>query len=371
MANSTEVSILHGFEFPTYCTDLEISLDNKTLLAVGGYKPCISLFDLREHTQKLERHSDDELIKGTFLGEDWTKIALLHSSGKIEFQSQFGKHETVNLPQQCRDIKADRINANILSAGKAGDVYVFSTEAGKFCPTIKTKVESSEEIAINTTNTLYAVAGSTSENAGVCEFIDRRCNEMVNSLALDTSATSCTFSEDGLIFAVGTEGGLISVYDMRSPVPLIEKDHNYDFRIKKVQIKNKNVISLDKKGVKVWERATGKVLAAVQPSFDANSFAVSEGILFLGGTAAEMKTYYVPSLGSIPKWCSNLEGATEEMDEMQKMTYYDQYRFITEEELVELNLQKEVGKQIKPHMHGYLIPHTLYNKHENKMEEKK
>lgn len=371
MGSSTEVSVLHDFEFPTYCNGLELSPDGETLLAIGGYKPVVSLFDLKEHSLKLERNSEDELLKGVFLGDDWTKLVLLQNSGRLEFHSQFGKHKVVNLMDQCRDIKADKINAVVLAGSKKGEIYRFSLAEGRFLSSISTSVANGEEIAINRANTVYAIVGGNStdpsvDSGGMCEFIDSRCNKAITSFKINSSATSCTFSDNGLNFAVGTEAGTISVYDMRSSSPLITKDHNYDFRIKSVKIKNNSVMSLDKRGVKVWDKSSGKILTAIQPTFDANAFTVSDGILFLGGSTSEMKTYYVPSIGAIPKWCSSLEGATEEMDELQKMTYYDHYRFISEEDLTELNLQKEVGKLIRPHMHGYLIPHTLYNKHSRK-----
>ncbi|KAI5125350.1 ribosome biogenesis protein ENP2 [Nematocida parisii] len=370
MVNATEVTILHGFEFPTYCNYLEVSEDSKTLLATGGYKPATSLFDLQEHTLKVERHADYELIKGGFIGEDWTKIVLLSNVAKIEFQTQFGKHDSVSLPQQCRDVKVDKIHANVVLAGKTGGIHQFSMSTGKFLPSITTQLTSAEEFALNQSHTLCAIVGSSKltscsapDKKGICEFIDSRDNKPVRQLFVDAPATSCAFSENGMLFGVGTEAGIISLYDIRSARPIIEKDHNYDFKIKKIEIKDKKVLSLDQKGVKVWKSDTGKVLATIQPSFDVNSFTSSEGIVFVGGNSEPMKTYYVPALGAIPEWCSNLEGVTEEMNEMQKMTYYDQYRFITEDELILLKLQKEVGKAVKPHMHGYLIQHTLYNKH--------
>ncbi|KAH9386879.1 ribosome biogenesis protein ENP2 [Nematocida major] len=372
MVNSTEVSVLHGFEFPTYCSSIEVSHDNKTLLATGGYKPMNLLFDLQEHSLKTERHSDHELLKGIFLEEDWTKMAFLSNTARIEFHSQFGKHEIISLPQQCRDIKADRIKAEVLAPGKLKDVYRFSLETGKFSSITSTGVTSIEEVAINTSHTLCAVAGSArsvaAESSGLCEFIDSRDNSIVGKISVDSPATSCAFSDDGILFAAGSESGVVSLYDIRSAKPMITKDHNYDFRIKKVQIKGRRVLSLDRKGVKVWECSTGKVLATIQPAFEANTFATSEGIVFIGGSTEEMKTYYTPSLGAIPAWCSNLEGATDEMDEMRKTTYFEQYRFVTEEELAAARLQKEVGKKVKPHMHGYLVPHALYDKHIEKLQ---
>lgn len=38
------------------------------------------------------------------------------------------------------------------------------------------------------------------------------------------------------------------------------------------------------------------------------------------------QAYFVPSLGPAPRWCSFLEGLTEELEESAMPTLYDDYR---------------------------------------------
>ncbi len=38
------------------------------------------------------------------------------------------------------------------------------------------------------------------------------------------------------------------------------------------------------------------------------------------------QAYFVPSLGPAPRWCSFLEGLTEELEESATPTLYDDYR---------------------------------------------
>ncbi|OAG29967.1 ribosome biogenesis protein ENP2 [Nematocida displodere] len=359
MVNSTEVCILHGFEFHSSCNTLEVTQDQETVIGTGSYKPCMAVFDLLGHTQKFERNTDEETIKIAALGQDWKKLALLHKTGKLEFHTQFGKYYTVDLPQECRDMKADLVRGEVLASGKEASIFRFTTVEGKFLAPIATKVSDIEGIALNTTHSLYGACGK----GGEFEFIDARSQTSIRTSSLGSAAaTSCTFSEDGLLFGVGTHEGLSALYDLRSPKPLLEKDQNNDFPIKKIQIQKKTVITTDKKAVKVWSRQTGKTLASAEPGFQINASATSEGILFIGGDSPDMKTYYVPELGGIPKWCSYLEHSTEEMFEAKKETYFNHYRFLTQEDLYALNLQKEIGKEVKPHMHGYLVPKDLFEK---------
>ena len=59
-------------------------------------------------------------------------------------------------------------------------------------------------------------------------------------------------------------------------------------------------------------------------------------ILYVGGkftgmarhskAAVRLQAYFVPSLGPAPKWCSFLEGLTEELEENASPTLYDDYR---------------------------------------------
>ena len=44
----------------------------------------------------------------------------------------------------------------------------------------------------------------------------------------------------------------------------------------------------------------------------------------------------MPSLGPAPKWASFLDSLTEELEESRTATVYDDYKFVTKQELYEL-----------------------------------
>ncbi len=52
------------------------------------------------------------------------------------------------------------------------------------------------------------------------------------------------------------------------------------------------------------------------------------------------QVFYVPSLGPAPRWASFLDSLTEELEESRTATVYDDYKFITKEELYELGMSK-------------------------------
>lgn len=49
------------------------------------------------------------------------------------------------------------------------------------------------------------------------------------------------------------------------------------------------------------------------------------------------------SLGSAPKWCGFLDALTEELEESNTETVYDDYKFVTEKQLEELGLSHLIG----------------------------
>ena len=40
-------------------------------------------------------------------------------------------------------------------------------------------------------------------------------------------------------------------------------------------------------------------------------------------------SYHVPALGAAPRWCSFLDGLTEELEEEAAGSVYDDYKFVT------------------------------------------
>ena len=73
--------------------------------------------------------------------------------------------------------------------------------------------------------------------------------------------------------------------------------------------------------------------------------------------------FYIPGLGPAPRWASFLDSLTEELEESNTATVYDDYKFVTKNEISELGLDHLVGTQLmRAHMHGYFMDIRLYRK---------
>ena len=75
-----------------------------------------------------------------------------------------------------------------------------------------------------------------------------------------------------------------------------------------------------------------------------------------------MTTYFIPQLGPAPRWASFLENLTEEMEDQTTRTAYQDYKFVTRDELTTLGLDHLIGTPtLKPYMHGYFLSLALYD----------
>lgn len=111
------------------------------------------------------------------------------------------------------------------------------------------------------------------------------------------------------------------------------------------------------------------------------------GLMLLALDSSQIPSYFIPSLGPAPKWCSYLENLTvwlcslfctfpgrdngdsnlmylqEELEEQSQTTIYDDYKFLTKEDLEKLNLTNLIGTNLlRAYMHGYFIDYRLYKK---------
>ena len=127
---------------------------------------------------------------------------------------------------------------------------------------------------------------------------------------------------------------------------------------------------------------------------------IDSGLLLLAGETEKVMSYYIPQLGLAPKWCSFLDAITEELEEglsaaavnasssstststtsllsssfapsaaasaaaESATAIFDDYKFLTREELQQLGLLHLIGTSnlLRAYMHGFLIDAALYSK---------
>lgn len=272
-------------------------------------------------------------------------------------------------------------------SGSGSEIYRLNLDQGRFLNSIQTDSEEGVNcIEINPAHQLFGMGTAK----GTVELWDPRSKSRVGLLSqlevpaqfgrddntvLEVSALK--FRDDGLTMGVGTTTGHTLLYDLRSTVPTLVKDHQYGFPIKTIHFHKGSpgandsetggdkVIVADCKIVKIWDRASGKHFTSIEPETDINDVTTVDdsGLIFTANEGIQMGSYFIPQLGPAPRWASFLENLTEEMEENPNRDIYDEYKFITRKELTALGLEHLMGTNVlKAYMHGFFVDLRLYEK---------
>jgi hypothetical protein len=85
------------------------------------------------------------------------------------------------------------------------------------------------------------------------------------------------------------------------------------------------------------------------------------GLIFAANESEDVFTYFIPSLAPAPKWCSYLDSITEELEENTEATVYDDYKFVSREEVEKLGIENLIGtSMLRAYMHGFFMDTKLY-----------
>lgn len=357
---------------------------------------------------KFERYFEAEVVDFQILTDDYSKMALLLADRSIVFQARcarsrrrpseplhasvpatppptaspwirYGTHYKMRFPKQGRDLAYLPFLADLAVVGSAPEIYRLSLSEGRFMTPVPSKSPAINACGFSPEHGLFGCAGED----GVLECFDMRTKASVGSLDAASAAgapgeqlTALRFDDSGMHIAVGTSTGQVAVYDLRSSRPLVVKDHMYGTRIVDLKFQRalgdgtsgRKVVSTDTHIVKVWDVNDGKPFTSIQPpekSGDINDLCLwpGSGLMIMGMDSPNLLPFFVPALGPAPRWCSFLEGLTEELEESAAPALYDDYKFVTRGELERLGLGHLLGTpMLRAYMHGYFLDHRLYRK---------
>lgn len=385
----SRVELLQDFEFEEASQRICISEDGDWLMSTGTYKPQIHVHNLRQKSLSFARHTTSLNTGLVLLSSDYSKSLHLQNDRKLELHTPMGCHYEVRIPRYGRDLVFDRQSAEALipavgvdSEGK-GEVFRMNLEAGRFMKSYQIEVGHDDElggglqggIGVGSVNTAAIAEESHNLMAfgtsiGTVEFWDARSRSRVAILAgHDGEVTALNFKPSGLSLATGSSTGMIQIFDLRRPVALLKKDHGYGFPVQKLihmttASQENKLMSADKRIIKIWDEATGDPWTSVEPVVDINDVAwcKNTGMLLTANEGKQQHAFFIPQLGSAPKWCSYFDNMVEEMAEEAHTETYDNYKFLTLPELKQLSLAHLIGKTnlLRPYMHGYFVASKLY-----------
>ena len=369
------VELVQDLEFTCASSRVKLSPDGNFLCVTGIHPPQVKVYDLSQLSMKFERHLDSEVVDFEVLGEDYSKLAFMCADRSINFHAKFGKYYSTRTPRQGRDMTYVRHTGDLLVVGSSSDVYRLNLEQGRFLNPMRAATsEGLNCVDVSREHGLIAVGTED----GTVECFDSRTREAVGTLrvtkagheGLGQGVTALKHDPTGMHLAAGDHDGIVRLYDLRSSRPLLEKDHMYGSPIVDVKYHTavdgtRRVMSTDKRVVKFWDPSSGANYTAIEPGQEINDACAWDGTGLMV-LALENRTpgcYFAPSLGAAPRWCSFLENLTEEMEEEKAGNAYDDYRFVTREELERLGMTNLIGtKMLRAYMHGFFVDNRLYGK---------
>lgn len=303
-------------------------------------------------------------------------MALLESDRTVEVHASYGTHFKTRVPRFGRDMIYNKYSCDLMIGGVSNELYRLNLDQGRFLEPFSTQATAINVLKLNPVHNLLALG---TEN-GTFECWDPRsrkplalvdikpeCSESGSGPA-DVETTALAFDIDGLTLAAGSSNGYCLVYDLRSARPIAKKLHQNEMNIVSINFHNsveqKLVLSADPKVLKMWNHKSGENFCNIETPCDINDVTLVQdsGLLMMAAEQPRVLTYFVPGLGPAPKWSSFLESLTEELEE-ERPSLYDDFKFVTREELEALGLSHMIGTDLlRAYMHGFFMDQRLYNK---------
>ncbi|CAM9350528.1 unnamed protein product [Ectocarpus fasciculatus] len=394
------IELLQDFDFPTASQKACVSPDAQYVIVAGTYPPQIKVFEVADLSMKFERHLDCEAVDFMPLAEGYEKLAFLLADRTLAFHAGYGKHHSVRIPRFGRSLAYQRESCDMMVGCGDGEIHRFNLDQGRFrtamtLPSGSSSSQGNSTAGINKIELCVAhqlLAAGTDD--GFVHLWDSRQGQSgggraVASLDLRDSVdaaavtaaeqtlggfqvSTVAFDTDGLTMGVGTSSAHCLTFDLRSSRPTFVKEHQYGLPITGIKFHQgteKRVLSSDAKTVKIWNRHDGAVVTNVETPADINDVCVAHdargdsGLLLMATEQSRVLSYYVPALGPAPRWCSFLDVLTEELEEEQEASVYEDYKFVTTAEVEELGVSNLVGTPLlRGYMHGYFMDMKLYTR---------
>jgi len=385
------LELLQDFGFPEASQTLSVSGDGRYVVATGTYPPRVRVWDTLELSMKFERYMDSTPLAHAILSSDYAKLAFLHEDRNVEVHAAYGRHYRTRIPLAGRAMSWHPPTAELLMACSGPEVYRLSLEEGRFLSPLVLHPDSpaANKVAVSNVTALIGVA---CEGGGV-ELFDPRSQVRAGRVIVRTGApstpdaTSLAFEEGGLGMVVGTGDGHCLLYDLRHSLPTLKKFHPYRVPVTGCAFHRgpgRLIISQDQHQIKIWSKLGGGNFTTVESPSKINAMTLASdspstagtndsGLLLAACEHERLGAFYIPQLGPAPRWASFLDALTEEVDNYGGLgggstpskwgAVYDDFKFLTSEELGALGLGSLIGTpMLKAYMHGYFIDARLYSK---------
>ncbi|GKT36698.1 Nucleolar protein 10/Enp2 like protein [Aduncisulcus paluster] len=247
-------SLIQNFQFPGECQKVKVSPDGRHIVTIGRYPPQYKIFDVNNLSLKVSRTTDSDIVDFYILSENADKIVFAEADRNIEFHTKGGFHYKTRIPEVPRQLEFDEAHAELLIAASSPELYRLSLTKGSFLRSYELsqplhRVQRlTSPFAAGTCVSWSDVHGlvAIGTECGYVECFDPRVQKRVGLLDVSATLPASYLSSDnhlstipsvvsmhpsGLKLAVGTKGGCVSCFDLRSSKPLFTLDQGYDSEI--------------------------------------------------------------------------------------------------------------------------------------------
>ncbi|KAH9598521.1 NUC153 [Trypanosoma melophagium] len=387
------IELIHDLEFPHFARTIFRAANGTHLFAAGDYPPRLKCFDVNQLSMKFSFNADMPILGGVSLSPDFRKFALRGEGRQITVHHSAAIVDRVRVPHTMRCLAYHPHTAELLSSGTSHEIFRLNLETGAFVESYKTQsVEGVNHVEVFKQHGMVLCAGVD----GVVEAWDSRSSSCAARLTVAGPGASsgireaCELrhiaadDETGLLFSCGTEAGQVLLYDLRLHKPLIVKDHMNSLPIVKTYFfqgrststgEATHVLSADTRSLKVWSKKDGSNFTSIETPADITDFCLlrsqhnmvepyecsDSGVVCICCDTPRVQVHFIPQLGVAPRWASFLELLTEELEEKEVTTVYDDYTFIAKEEMDSLGMTADdlAGGKVRPVMHGAFIENGL------------
>ena len=196
------------------------------------HPPQVKCYDVSQLSMKWCRHMDAEIVDFCCLSDDYSKLAFICADRSIRFHAKFGNYYNTRTPKQGRDVCYSENTADLCVVGSSSEVWRLNLEQGRVLQPLESKCDELNVCGISPTHGLFA-AGSGDGEVECFDLLARKSCAAIRCVDKDDEGgvTALRFDPNGLQMAVGTEGGYVRLFDLRSSRPLRVKDHMNGFPI--------------------------------------------------------------------------------------------------------------------------------------------
>ena len=138
----------------------------------------------------------------------------------------------------------------LYAVGSSPEIYRLDLEQGTFMSPIPAHCAELTKIALSPVHQMLAVGNIQGE----VECYDSRSRDCLQCVKIfDAETRAIRFRDDGMQMAVGSETGVVKLFDIRSSRPLLQFEHAYETPVTSLKFSGDYLLSSDRKTLRITD----------------------------------------------------------------------------------------------------------------------